>query len=337
MNDESPEIPFLITLGEQLAERAERDEEAVARGSRFRRPRRGGARTELRARRRVLAFGGGRAAGLVAVLLALTVSFGGGDGGGRVVAPTPATAQAVLLDLARAARSQPDGMPGPEQYFFVRSLTTRLQSGRPPTARNTSVVTYDRRLWTSPTAPGRLYETPITTQPLLGGKVTQMRSPQAPQRLPELDGYRVGHVKLTRGELLTFPASPRAIVARMRKAAPRATTAQLFDGITGSLREQPAPPALRAALLKALADLPGVRLIGATKDPRGRRAVAIGLQGDGGTRTELFLDPKTSDLLAEREVLTDPDAHEHSPLPAGTTLSSTVYLRRAPVDSVADQ
>jgi hypothetical protein len=337
MTDDTNEIPFLITLGEQLAERAARDEEAQARGGRFRRWRgERSRRTELRGGRRLALGGTVVTAAVVTVAIALSVDFGGGDHGGRVVAPSPATAHAVLLDLARAAQAQPDAMPGPRQLFFVHSLTTRLQSGRPPTVANTDVLTYDRRVWTSPTQAGRLYETAITRQPLLGGRKVQLGNPDAPQHLEPTGGYLIGRVRLSRRELLAFPTDPDAIVARMRAAEPGATSADLFDGIAGALREAPAPPKLRAGLFGALARVPGVRLIGATHDPRGRVAVAIGLDAGGGTRTELFLNPKTGELLAERVIITEPPAGR-SALPAGTTLTSTVYLRRVPVDSITDQ
>ncbi|WCB95066.1 hypothetical protein DSM104299_03808 [Baekduia alba] len=338
MTDESTQLPFLITLGEQLAERAERDEAEQERGGRFRRWSGGRARRSEMRGGRTLALGGTVAAAVaVTAVLALTVDFGGGDGrGGRVVAPTPATAHAVLLDAARTAQAQPDAMPGPDQLFFVHSLTTRLQSGRPPTAANTDAITFDRRVWTSPTQPGRLFETAVTRTPLAGGRAEQLGNPDVPQGVEATGGYQLGALRLTRGELLRFPTDPAAIVARMREAQPGATTADLFAGLGDALREAPAPPALRAGLYQALAQLPGVHLVDATTDPRGRPAATVGFDNRDGTRSELFLDPDTAEMLAERETLTDPSL-QHLSLPAGTTVSSTVYLRRAAVDSVSDQ
>lgn len=341
-DDDSTQLPFLINLGEQFRERAARDEAAIGRGRRFWRRRRGTERHESRLRRRpLLAIGGtvGLAAA-AAVAIALSVDFGdGGDGGSPVVTPTPATAQAVLVDLARRARAQPDAMPAPGQLFYVRSLTTRLQGGKPASAATTEVVTFDRRVWSSPTEPGRLYETAITSQPLTGGKVTRMGNPDAPQATAATGGYTIGRIRLTRAQLLRFPTAPAAIVARMRHAQPHARTADLFEGIGDALREAPAPPALRAGLYRALASLPGVQLLGRTHDGRGRAAVAIGLDGaDGSTRTDLLLDPRTAEMLAERETLIDPTASRvYGFLPKGTVVTSTVYLRRAAVDTVSDQ
>jgi hypothetical protein len=331
VSDDTTQLPFLITLGDQLAERAAGDEERLARGGRFRR---WGERRRTQARRRTLALGGAGAAVLAAGALVLTADLGG-DGGGRRVTAVPATAKAVLLRAARAAAAQPDAMPGADQLTFVHSQGTRLQSGDPPTAANTKVVTLDRRIWTSPTQPGRLYETPIAIRPLLGGAAARLHRTPSPQRLDPSGRYRLGGLALTRRQLLTFPTDPTAIVARFRAARAGTTTASLFDQLGDALRESPAPPAVRAGLYQALATLPGVRLVGATRDPRGRRGVAVGFMS-GGVRDDLVIDPRTAEMLAERSTLVDPAA-AHSELPAGTVIGSTVYLRRAAVDSTAEQ
>jgi hypothetical protein len=338
-DDDTTQLPFLINLGEQFRERAARDEEEMGRGRRFWRRPRGGERRELR--RPALAFGGTiGVAAAAAVAIALSVDFGDdGDSGNRVVAPTPATAHAVLVDLARRARAQPNAMPAAGQLFYVRSLSTRLQGGKPPSVQTTEVVTFDRRVWSSPTQAGRLYETAITSRPLAGGRTTRMGNPDAPEATEATGGYTIGRIRLTRAQLLRFPTAPATIVARMRAAQPGAGTADLFDGIGDALREAPAPPALRAGLYRALASLPGVELLGRTHDSRGRAAVAVGLDDAGGaTRSDLLLDPRTAEMLAERETLIDPAAsRQYSFLPKGTIVTSTVYLRRAAVDSVSDQ
>lgn len=339
--DDQTQLPFLINLGEQFRERAARDEAAIGRGRRFWR-RRGGSGERRDTRRTALALGGTTliAAG-AAVAIALSVDFGdGGDSGSPVVAPTPATAHAVLTDLARRARAQPNAMPGPDQLFYVHSLTTRLQgSGKASNLRNAEVITFDRRIWSSPTQPGRTWETAIATRPLIGGRTTRLANPNAPQASDPTGGYTIGAIRLTREQLLRFPTDPAQIVARMRRAEPRVGTAGLFAGLGNALREAPAPPELRAGLYRALARLQGVKLLGRTRDARGRAAVAIGLDSaDRTTRTDLLLDPRTAEMLAERETLIDPaQSAAYAFLPKGTVLTSTVYLRRAAVDTVSDQ
>jgi hypothetical protein len=48
-------------------------------------------------------------------------------------------------------------------------------------------------------------------------------------------------------------------------------------------------------------------------------------------RHELIFDPSTSEMLAERDVLLDPEAAGVN-LPAGTVIGDSVYLQRAVTD-----
>jgi hypothetical protein len=66
-------------------------------------------------------------------------------------------------------------------------------------------------------------------------------------------------------------------------------------------RELPASPAVRTAVLRIIAGLPGVHSQGEVRDPLGRDGVGIVLvgKGDGATFTEqLIVDPDTGELLA---------------------------------------
>lgn len=331
MTDDTTQLPFLITLGEQLAERAARDEERQERRGRLGRwaDRR---RREMRARS--LALGGAGVIALAAAAVALTTDLGGD--GGPVVTPARASAGAVLNQAARTAGSQPSTMPGPRQLFFVRSFMTRNQIlGATRSVANTRVVMFDRRIWTSPSRPGRLLETPVSIRPLAGGPPTPIRRDGRGRTLPPQGTYRLGNLKLTRAELLRFPTEPDAIVARFRAAQPRVTDVSLFDQLGDALRESPAPPAVRAGLYRAMATLPGVQLVGPTRDERQRPGIAVGYR-DGGYRRDLIIDTRSAEMLAERSVLVDP-AITGDDVPRGTITSSTTYLRRAAVDTTADQ
>jgi hypothetical protein len=75
----------------------------------------------------------------------------------------------------------------------------------------------------------------------------------------------------------------------------------LFSWASGLLVDLPAPPAVRAAVLRIIAELPGVHSQGEVRDPLGRDGVGIVLvgKGDGETFTEqLVVDPDTGRLLA---------------------------------------
>ena len=101
----------------------------------------------------------------------------------------------------------------------------------------------------------------------------------------------------------------------------------MFEQLGDALRESPAAPALRAGLYRALALVPGIELLGARSDSRGRAGTAVAFTA-GGRRSELIFDPATGDMLAEQTVVTDP-RRARLPLAAGTVIGDTVYLRRA--------
>ena len=78
----------------------------------------------------------------------------------------------------------------------------------------------------------------------------------------------------------------------------------------------PLPPKLSAALYRVIADLPGMRLIGPTRDPLGRPGVAVGyfFKHQPG-RAELIFNPTTGVFLAERGISLDPKTM-HAPVGA---------------------
>jgi hypothetical protein len=83
-----------------------------------------------------------------------------------------------------------------------------------------------------------------------------------------------------------------------------------------TLRETDAPPAVRAAILRAIAKIPGVTLLGTVRDQVGRSGLGVAMSPRGADRQVLILDPTNSALLAEQfENPTTGDVH-----------SWTVYL-----------
>lgn len=148
--------------------------------------------------------------------------------------------------------------------------------------------------------------------------------------LGALHRYHLGNEALTRAGLLAYPTDPRAIVARLTRGYVPGhgggLQAELYAQLGDALREQPAPPALRAGLYRALARVRGVVLAGRVTDRAGRIGLAIA-RTDHGVRSELVVDPTTSDLLAERQTLVDP-ARAGVPLPARTRITDTSYLER---------
>ncbi|MEU7364275.1 CU044_5270 family protein [Streptomyces hygroscopicus] len=94
----------------------------------------------------------------------------------------------------------------------------------------------------------------------------------------------------------------------------------------------PVKPAVRAAAYRVIAGLPGIRSLGEVTDPLGREGVGFALPasdrpGYGTGRSELIVDPATGALLADREVLTEPDATAaEAGLRAGTVVNYTATV-----------
>jgi len=89
------------------------------------------------------------------------------------------------------------------------------------------------------------------------------------------------------------------------------------------------------------ANFPGVDFVGHVTDAAGRRGVAVSYDG-GGHRQEMIFDPRTAELLGERDVLVDqeeagvsvgPDTWPGTIIgfagPPGTVVFSLVYLETA--------
>jgi len=262
----------------------------------------------------LLPAGGLCAAGAAAAALALTSGLDEGQ-----VAPPPATAAALLRQAAGVALARPSELPAPDEFFYVHSLATNLTQNEGAGAPDSRLVTTDRRAWTSLERPGRLLQ---RRSDGINMTPTDVLGP--------LGGYHVGNERLSRVKLLAFPTDPEAIIARLRDGYVAgqggSLYAELYVQIGDALREQPAPPALRAGFYGALARIPGVVLLGAVTDRAGRTGQAVARTSDG-VRHELVLDPGSSELLAERETLLDPRAAGVT-LPAGTLITDTSYLDR---------
>jgi len=92
-------------------------------------------------------------------------------------------------------------------------------------------------------------------------------------------------------------------------------------------------PSLRAAAIGALAEMPGIELERGVTDAIGRRGDAIAWVRDRGFGRRLVFDPRTSDVLAEAEVIFHADAAEYPGIPDRTAFRETAYLQSEIVDS----
>jgi hypothetical protein len=99
------------------------------------------------------------------------------------------------------------------------------------------------------------------------------------------------------------------------------TPAELLANVVDFLREADTPPAIRAALYRATALIPGVRFLGQRTDPEGQRGPAVGIYPRGRTAYVVIFDRHSARLLAE----------EH--LDNGRITSWSAYTQQAIVDN----
>jgi hypothetical protein len=99
------------------------------------------------------------------------------------------------------------------------------------------------------------------------------------------------------------------------------------------LREPITSPALRAAAINALAEIPGIGVERVVTDATGRRGDAITWVRDRGFGQRLIFDPRTFEVLAEAEEIFEAGAAEYPGVPDDTAFDETVYLQSDIVDS----
>jgi hypothetical protein len=324
------ELPILRELGDDL-KASFRAHEATARQA----PR------QPRLRSRWLVGAACLAAGAVAAAIAFIFGVQGGS-------PTPPSATAALIQAAAVAEHRPVPFPGDNQFYYVRTVTAELQIIRAqlttplaPSARPvpTAVMTVGTQLWFSANRTG------VTKGRVISVKFQTAAARRLWERLgrpsfpPPPGGaisplgrgrYLLGNIELTRRQLLATSTDPRVLYAKLYAAG--GSPAEVFTEIGDTLRDRPAPARLRAALYRTLALVPGVRLVGPVTDSVGRRGTAVGFVQDG-VEDELIFDPASSDMLAERTIITDGFAKRLGLRP-GTVTTSTTYLQRAVTDTV---
>lgn len=154
--------------------------------------------------------------------------------------------------------------------------------------------------------PGRAAAVPHGPRPRpLGGR----RAPRphaATVGGPHAHGFAVGAETYSYRRLLALPREPRALYERFHAAAVECRCGNGVDDQTfvvgvELLRTTPLPADLRAAILRALALIPGIEQR-AERDVLGRRGVSVAYEGSRG-RQALIFDPATHELLGDRNGL----------------------------------
>jgi hypothetical protein len=276
--------------------------------------------------------------GAVTVILLVTVLLSG-----LVNQPTPAAA-AVLLHLSDVADTLPTiAAPSPGQYQYTNSLSlasveTVYKSQYPYFVNYVS----QSQAWVGPDGSGRLLQTwSDPTFPTVHDRSNWILSgspslAQAPTNQISGAGTMVNGPT----DMWTLPTSPTKLAAlissRTIEYGPPGPSED-FVQVGDLLRDTDAPPSVRSALFEVAAKIPGVQLLGPTKDHLGRVGVglaysqappdrALGSQG----LYELIFDPTTSVLLGEQTVVINPSTG------VKTITNWTSYVATAVVNSTTD-
>lgn len=268
---------------------------------------------------------------LAAALVGLAIGVGGGDG--RV---QTAVGQ-VLRDTAEVAATRQPLVLKPGQFLFTRSKNAYLHANEAWSVLVPSVT----ETWASidGTRKGRtrhVYGEPRFVSAGQRAEWVAAGSPPLPPAGGVEDSAVSGGGMVDAAELPTDPPVLRRMIEAREIPGVQGPPgeAETFTLIGDMLRQAYLPPDVRAALYRLTAELPGVELLGAVRDPVGRAGTGVAFtHSRRGVRQELIFDPETSVLLGERRSLLRSGTYGFA-APPGTPIGYAAYLESKVVDSV---
>lgn len=254
---------------------------------------------------------------------------------GSPTATSPQSATAAALEgLARVAASQPwSGTPGPGQYLYTKSVSLTEVDTEGPTSTSRSPICVvhvqeRREIWEATNGAGEIRET-VGHGQFTSPKDRVICLADGVMNPNSMNHELSIHQRFGPGRLARFPknwhslsTNPAKLLVQLRKldGGPR-TAREDFVHIGDFLRESDAPPAIRAALYRAAKLIPGVRLLGQSRDHAGRTGLGVAWFSHGRPRLELIFDRQNARLLGESSF--DPSGQ-----------SWTVYLESKIVNSL---
>ena len=269
------------------------------------------------------------AVAVAVVAVAVVAVLPTGETGG--VSPAAA---AVLRHAARTAANRPETQPPALGQFVYTKSEGEFQNTA--VAGHQTINYYQdvvREVWIGPDGSGRLRE--AEGSPRFVTNADRLAWLEAGK--PDLSGdrnsdetFRPGGLSyLDLSKLPTDTAELKQLIENRSIEGGPPGDAETFTIIGDLLRETYAPPALRAALYRIAAELPGVELIGPVLDQLGRPGTAVAYVSQG-LRHELIFDPETSALLGEETIVVDPSQAAGL---TGKLVESASYVSSGIVDS----
>ncbi|MFE6972596.1 CU044_5270 family protein [Streptomyces sp. NPDC057682] len=304
---------FTQRLGAELA-RLEEERAGHAAEERLGQERNGRNGAPVTARRRGLARPGVRRTllvGLAAGAVAATVVATSDGPGATPRPPRPMTVAQVLDAAATAAAKEPERKPGPHQWVYTdqvvctkgceHSLSWQRYDGASNARYGPATSTGEPSVLVSDaprsTRPSKIGDRPRETREALS------RLPADPRKLLA----RISTDRFYALEADPYAAIVHSIGHQSLPELPDATTpGSQFARILFILQNEPGiPPRTTAALYRALALVPGVRLVDTpARDAAGRPGLTLAFDRQdslpGPVRLFLFLDPDTYAYLGSR-------------------------------------
>lgn len=130
------------------------------------------------------------------------------------------------------------------------------------------------------------------------------------------------------GQLAKLPTDPAALLEWLYARQGDRDPGRAFGQIQALLDEAIVPPSTRAALYRATALVPGVRVVPTSADATDREGVAVAFDADG-ERVEWIFDKDSLAFLGTRDYLIADSSRGR----AGTLLSSTAVITQKVTDS----
>ncbi|HET6506652.1 MAG TPA: CU044_5270 family protein [Baekduia sp.] len=293
------------------------------------------------------------AAALAALVVALVVALGTS---GQVEPPrrhpyatAPTTAAAALERAARGAETASPAFPRPDQFFYTKSIATYLACSMDRDASYCALSSSRREAWISQTRRGEIrtvglgvsWPSPAERRKWIAAGRPRLAAPGDGVTHAHPDGvYHVGDRRYSAQQMRDFDGSGaqlfRQVRDGLRPGQGPSPDGEVFVLLDDALRDQPLAPRMRAAVLRALALVPGIGFDGHAKDRLGRSAFAISRVANG-TRRDILLDPATGVLLGERDTLVAHVPHETVSAPLGTVIGDAAYERTGVVDAAGQQ
>lgn len=197
----------------------------------------------------------------------------GSSTGPMVIAPTTLTVATVLNQAAQAAGERA-GWPNAQYWYSEEQYTCGGQL-------------YTAKTWLWRHGNGVLEKTGPRNN-------TDSACSSDLFTAPIIDSYKFG--PYTWSQLDTLPTDPAKLKPKLMADFGQGGGPTLFEDVEFVLVDTPASPAVRAALFKVDASIPGVKVVGRYTDPLGRTGIALRLG-----RSTIVVDPASGAVIDDTE------------------------------------